>query len=110
MKADACAEGLIDNDCHKFWRNVYKISNNRATNFATCVGGSSGVEDVTEMWKQHFAKLYSSSVDNGQQTFFETKIANKLLEVEFTAFTVLDVINVDDMVLLAPSWRVYNAY
>ena len=46
MKADACAEGMIDNDCHKFWRNVYKISNSRATNFATCVGGCSGVEDV----------------------------------------------------------------
>ena len=94
MKADACAEGLIDNDCHKFWRNVYKISNNRATNFATCVGGSSGVKDVTEMWKEHFATLYSSSVDNGQQSVFETKIANKLCEVECTAFTVLDVINV----------------
>ena len=40
MKADACAEGLIDNECHKFWRNVYKISNNRATNFATCVGAA----------------------------------------------------------------------
>ena len=94
MKADASAEGLIVNDCHKFWRNVYKINNKRATNFATCVGGSSGVEDVTEMWKQHVATLYSSSVDNRQQRFFQTKIANKLFEVECTAFTVLDVINV----------------
>ena len=40
------------------------------------------------------ATLYSSPVDNGQQTFFESKIANKLLEVEYSAFTVLDVMNV----------------
>ena len=33
-------------------------------------------------------------MDNGQQTFFESKIANKLLEVEYSAFTVLDVMNV----------------
>ena len=93
MKADARAEGLIDNDCHKFWRNVYKIGNNRATNLATCVGSSSGAEDVTNMWKQHFATLYSSSADNGHQTVFETKLADNMLEVGCSAFTMLDVIN-----------------
>jgi len=41
--------------------------------------GSSGVEDVTKIWKQHFATLHSSSVDHGHQSFFETKIADKLL-------------------------------
>ena len=45
------------------------------------------------MWKQHFATLYSSSVDNGHQTVFETKLADNLLKVGCSAFTVLDVIN-----------------
>jgi len=38
MKADACAEGLKDKDANMFWRSVYKFSNNKATNLATCVG------------------------------------------------------------------------
>jgi len=45
------------------------------------------------MWKQHFATLYSSSVDNGHQTVYETKLADNLLKVGCSAFTVLDVIN-----------------
>ena len=55
--------------------------------------GRSGVDDVTNMWKQHFATLYSSSADNGHQTVFETKLADNMLEVGCSAFTMLDVIN-----------------
>jgi len=41
VKADACAEGRKDKDANKFWRSVYMLSNNKATNLATCVGGCS---------------------------------------------------------------------
>jgi len=94
MKVDACAEGLIDNDCHKSWRrpNVYKISNNRSTNLATCVGGAVVLKTLLTCGS-NTATLYSSSVDNGHQTVFETKLADNLLEVGCSAFTVLDVIN-----------------
>ena len=26
LKADACAESLLDNDCRKFWNNVIKVA------------------------------------------------------------------------------------
>jgi len=45
------------------------------------------------IFQLHFATLYSSSMDNGHQTVFETKLADNLLKVGCSAFTVLDVIN-----------------
>jgi len=96
MKADACADCLTDKDANKFWRNVQKISNNKATNLATSVGGCSGVDDVTEMWKQHFEDLYSKSVDSKFRPLFEAEMASKLLEVGATTFSIVDVMNAVD--------------
>ena len=93
MKADACADSLSDKDAIKFWRRVQKMSNNTGTNFASCVGGCSGVDDVTEMWKQHFDALYNKSADSRFRSVFEDKMANKLLDSGGVAFTVTDVMN-----------------
>ena len=60
MKADACAESLYDKDTRKFWINVFKISNNKATNHVICVNGHSGPDAVVGMWKNHFESLYNS--------------------------------------------------
>ena len=92
MKDDACAEGLRDNDCNKFWRNVYKISNNKATN-ASSDGGSSGAENIAKMWKQYFDALYNSDADS-RRSLYEDKIANKLCYVGYTTFSVLNVTNI----------------
>jgi len=53
MKADACADMLMDKDCRKFWNQVYKIglSNNKAAENVGSIGDVSGSENVTEMWK-----------------------------------------------------------
>jgi len=50
MKADACADSLSDKDVRKFWRNVHKVSNDKATNLANSVAGCTGLDDVIEMW------------------------------------------------------------
>ena len=92
MKADACAEGLIDNDCNKFWRNVHKMSNSRATNLANCVGGSVGAENITKMWKQHFDNLFNSGADSSHRLAFEAKLADKMIDISYSTFSVLDVI------------------
>ena len=60
MKANACAEGLLVTDPHKFWTNVNKISNSKANVHVASVGGASGKQDVADMWKNHFEKLYNS--------------------------------------------------
>ena len=96
MKADACADSLSDKDSRKFWRNVYKVSNNKATNLANSVAGCTGVDDVTEMWKQHFEALFKQSVESKSCSAFEAKISSKLLEVDASIFRISDVINAVD--------------
>ena len=62
MKADACANSIFDKDAKRFWRDVYKISNAKATLAANVVGGVAGDSDIklNECGsKQHFERLYS---------------------------------------------------
>jgi len=49
MRADACAESIMDKDCRKFRNCVYKISNSKATNHVSCIGSISGVKNITHM-------------------------------------------------------------
>jgi hypothetical protein len=49
LKADACAESLCDKDCRKFWNNVYKVSNNKATCHVNSVGGATGSQNVANI-------------------------------------------------------------
>jgi len=70
LKADACAESLLDNDNRKFWNQVYKISNNKSTSYVNSVGGVTGSSDIADMWKKHFEKLYSSGADSKYRVVF----------------------------------------
>jgi len=78
IKADACAVGLKDKDANKFWRSVYKLSNNKATNLETCVGGCSDAVNVVKMWQEHFEAMYNTPVDSRYQALFLSKTAEKL--------------------------------
>ena len=49
MKADACANSNFDKDAKKFWRDVYKISNSKATVSTNVVGGVVGDGEITDM-------------------------------------------------------------
>ena len=75
MKADACAESLYDKDHRKFWNCVYKVSNNKASSRVNTVGDVTGPQNVTNLWKEHFANLYnSSSSNNTNRLVFEEKV------------------------------------
>ena len=92
MKADACADSVFDQDSRKFWSNVYKISNNKASIHVDNIGGATGSQDVADMWGNHFAKLYNSSSANNQAAFEEKLHALSTGSVEcFPTFTVLDI-------------------
>ena len=72
IRADACAESMQSRDSKSFWRNVYKISNNKATKYATAVGGAVGDDAIANLWKDHFQQLYSSvSAATDKQLFTE---------------------------------------
>ena len=93
LKADACADALFDKDPRKFWNNVYKVSNSRATNHATSVGAVIGERDVADMWKSHFQQLYSSGIDSKYSKIFEQKLAQLAVNDSVPVVTIHDVCN-----------------
>ena len=60
LRADICASNLSKKDPVKFWQSVKKISNSKATKYASTINGVSGEKDITEMWKNYFQHLYNS--------------------------------------------------
>ena len=80
---------MFDQDSHKFWNNVYKISNRKASSHVDSVGGATGSQDVANMWGEHFAKLYNSSPGTNRDVF-QDKL--QTLNIESSpVFTVMDV-------------------
>jgi len=74
LRADSCANSLDTKGSRKFWENLYKVSNNRASKFATTVGGVSGDCDTSNMWKQHFEKLYNSVDCSNDESIFNDRL------------------------------------
>jgi len=91
MKADACAGALMDKDCRKCWKCVYKISNSKDTNHVSSINGVSGTDDITNMWKDYFENIYSAKVDSKYRQLFENKLLNNLADTSAVLFTVYDV-------------------
>jgi len=54
LKAYACAESLFDKDPRKFWKSVYKMSNSKVACHVNSIGGTTGPQNVGDMWKNHF--------------------------------------------------------
>ena len=88
MKANACAESLIDTDLKKFWNNVHKVSNGKANVHVVSVGGATGSSDVADMWKDHFEKLYNVQPNNKYRLL---KLMNKLSVTSEPVISVSDV-------------------
>ena len=49
LRADACATSMQSRDSKAFWRDVYKISNNKATKYATAVGDAVGDNEIVSL-------------------------------------------------------------
>ena len=69
MWADACAVNLSNQDSTKFWQSVKKISNSKATKYASTICSLSGDQNITEMWRNHFQLLYNSVECNEDNKF-----------------------------------------
>lgn len=93
LKADACAESLFDKDSRKFWNNVYKMSNNKATSHVNSVGGATGPQDVVDMWKDHFQTLYSTGANSTYSALFTEKLSSQPIDTSSCLFTMADVFN-----------------
>lgn len=94
MKADACANSVFDKDTNRFWHDVYKISNVKATQAANVVDGIVGDTDITAMWQQHFEKLYSEKFTQTRKDEFLMKLQSlKNADCASVMFSVSEVTN-----------------
>ena len=59
MRADSMAGKLLCNNATGFWKEVKNV--NRSKTVMPCnVEGVSGAENITELWRQHYAALFNS--------------------------------------------------
>jgi len=60
LRADAYANSLINKDPATFWQSIKKDSSSKLTEYADTIDGVTGEQNISEMWKGHFQKLYNS--------------------------------------------------
>ena len=94
VRADACAVNLCNKDPIKFWQSVKKINNSKATKYVSTVGGVSGEQNISDMWRNHFQQLYNSVECNDDNRL----VAKRLLtanddKVSVCLADVLDALN-----------------
>lgn len=58
MRAESMAEKVMDNNTTEFWKEVKGL--NKCSIHPPCtVDGISGVENIAEMWRQHYRTLFN---------------------------------------------------
>jgi len=70
MKADACVQSVCETNPIQFWRNVSKISNQKATCHVNKIGDAIGSDEICTMWYEHFRSLYNTVIDNASRDIF----------------------------------------
>jgi len=76
MKADACANAVFDKDAKRFWHEVYKLSNVKATTNVSTIAGKVGNRHIAAMWKQYYEQLYCAKYDNVTMSAFIDKLTS----------------------------------
>ena len=76
MKADACANAVFDKDAKRFWHEIYKLSNVKATTNVSTIAGKVGDRQIADMWKQYDEQLYSAKYDNVTMSVFLDKLTS----------------------------------
>ena len=87
--ADALANKLLYKDDKQFWKELSRINNDKCS-IATTVNNTSGPQNITAMWKQHFEGLLNSSVDTSVKDDVTCTLKND--DLYFSRFTIADVL------------------
>jgi len=74
LKADALASSLANNDTSKFWSEISKQTNSNVVNNVLSIGGICGANNIANMWKEHFSKLYNREPASVHRSIFENKL------------------------------------
>jgi len=87
---------FFDKDAKRFWHDVYKVSNTKAT-LAADVGGAVGDSNISAMWKEHFESLYSEKFVQARKDEFlvklESLISEECMSVMFSVSEVTNAIS-----------------
>ena len=75
LQADACARSCTDMDAKKFWKNVSRMADTKATNSVNVIGDAIGEVDICNMWREHFSKLYNCVPDCGDKQLFFDRVS-----------------------------------
>ena len=74
LKADALANSLSSNNTNKFWSEISKLTNSNVINNVLSIDGICGADDIANMWKEHFSKLYNREPTSLHKSIFEKKL------------------------------------
>jgi exonuclease III len=61
--SDSLAEKLLRSNNKSFWKEVHAISNSNVKVQATTIDGTTGDDEITESWRQHYSTLLNSLKD-----------------------------------------------
>ena len=59
-KSNALANSLLHRDTKQFWKTIKQTERVESAPLADTVGGCSGLQQVADMWKQHYEKLLNT--------------------------------------------------
>jgi len=94
LRANSYAKSISTKDYESFWSKLHKSANGDAVQYATTVGGSHGVDNILEMWRNHFEQLYISVQNNGARNVFNERLHAGSVAKHTVSFLVSDVIDV----------------
>jgi len=70
---------------------MYKVCNNKASKYATIVGGVTGDCDISNMWKQYFEQLYNSIDCSNDECIFNDRLNNVYFDTASNTINTSDI-------------------
>jgi len=74
FRAEAYALHLQHNNPIKFWKEISKISNSKATTYVNCIGSAGGDGEIVKLWQDHFGHVYNSKLDEKSRDLFYERV------------------------------------
>jgi len=94
LRADALASSVSNKDYRKFWDNVHKANNDRATKYSDIIDGCVGDTAIADRWREHFEKLYNSVDDSNLRAQFHQRliaaVSDNYIAVNITVQDIID--------------------
>ena len=90
LRADALASKLASGDVRCFWRKIKKCNSGNVA-FSNKIENETGSQNITNMWRDHYQKLFNSVNDTNDKPYVLSYIRN-------SHDTIDAVVTVDDMI------------